>query len=73
MAILRNATPALSLPEDFGLGVAVAATIIGIIVLGCAVAASTPTNGPQGEAHRPNGDVYIDIPPAAVPATISTQ
>ncbi|MGE3076008.1 MAG: hypothetical protein AB7N24_08995 [Dehalococcoidia bacterium] len=73
MAILRNTAPHVSLPEDFGLGIVVAGVLISLVIVACAIVASTPTEGPKGEGHEPTGNEYIDIQPAAVPETITTQ
>ena len=74
MAVLQRQAPRLSLPPDFGLGIAVTA-ILGVLLAGIIMAAqASPGPGPRSEARPPEGNAtYVEIaPPQSGPAVLPT-
>lgn len=67
MSVLRRPSPGVDVPEDFGLGLAVAAMLAGLVVLVCVAVSAVPREGPRGEARPPEGKFYTDIQPQSVP------
>ncbi len=73
MAVLRHNSPRPQLPADFGLGLAVAAILGTLILLGSVAVASMPSEGPKGQSREPGSEVYIDVPPPVAPGVVGSQ
>ena len=73
MAVLSRQAPRLSLPNDFGLGVAVTAILGGLLLVVVMAAQASPGRGPTTESRPPEGNTtYVDFAPAQAPAVLPT-
>lgn len=73
MAVLRHNQLRPQLPADFGLGLAVAAILGALILLGSVAIASMPSEGPKGQSREPGSEVYIDLQPPPPPGSVGAQ
>ncbi len=72
MAVLHRRHARVSLPPDFGLGLAVTAILGGLMLLIVLGAAAMPGRGPSSEPRPPETGTYVDFAPSAPPAVLPT-